>query len=89
MLNAFVNKASRERLCKYLIEAKWGVEDGDTQLKNASTASVRMQKMVAFLPGVLLLLGVVAVGLAQLWGRFGKGAVGTADDSSCSWVTPS
>jgi hypothetical protein len=82
MLHAFVNKASRERLAKYLIEARFGVEDGDTMLKNASAASMRQQKMVERMPLILMLVAAGAVAGAQVWGRYFR------PESTCTWVLP-
>ena len=42
-LAAFVNKASKQRMEKYLFEQKFGIEDGDTQMKNASKGSIRLR----------------------------------------------
>lgn len=81
MLTAFVNKASRERLAKYQYEQPFGVEEGDTTLKNVSATSRRYARAQEFIPLVVLLLCLVGVGGGQWWSR-------SRGDSSCSWVFP-
>ena len=78
MLHAFAHKASRERLNKYQFEMVFGVEDGDTQLKNASDRQKLMLRLQEWLPLFVVLLSVGCVAGAQFWGR-SKG-------DTCYWV---
>jgi hypothetical protein len=80
MLQAFVHKASRERLNKYQFECWWGIEDGDTQLKKASAGSRKLASAQERLPLLTLLLAVAMVAAGQAYGRFARGEQG------CSWV---
>ena len=97
LLTAFINKASRERLNKYLFEARWGIEEGDTQMKNASAASKRGELIREWLPLILTILAAGAVAGAQVWGRiFREEDVCEVDmdtleetcESGCRWVFP-
>ena len=82
MLMAFVHKASRERLSKYQYEQLWGVEEGDTQLKNVSEKSKRIARLQELLPLLVLLLAASAVGVGQVYGRFVK------ESDTCTFVLP-
>lgn len=97
LLTAFINKASRERLSKYLFEARWGIEEGDTQMKFASAASKRGELIREWLPLILTILAAGAVAGAQVWGRiFREEDVCEVDmdtleetcESGCRWVFP-
>ena len=84
MLKAFVHKASRERLGKYQYEQKWGVESGDTQLKNVSAFSRRLLAAQELLPILSLLLASVFVGGGQVYGRFMREI--SEGDAACTWL---
>jgi len=81
MLTAFVHRASRDRLSKYQYEHLWGVEEGDTRLKNVSDRSRWLARRQELLPLVLLLLATVTVGAGQAYGS-------PQDGESCSFVYP-
>ena len=57
----------------------FGVEDGDTQLKNASDRQKLMLRLQEWLPLFVVLLSVGCVAFAQYWGRAIKG-------DTCYWV---
>ena len=76
MLSAFVNKASLQRMAKYLVEVPFGVEEGDTQLKHVSSNTLRMQRALEYLPIVLLLLSCGGVAGGQVWGHYRAGQLG-------------
>lgn len=78
MLTAFVHKASRERLAKYQYETRWGVEEGDTQLKGASASAKRLLRLQEFVPLAVVLLCTAVIGGGQVLGRM----QGT---STCTW----
>ena len=78
-LHAFVNKASRVRLGKYYFEQKFGVEDGDTQMKNASRNNVLLERLTEYLPVIVLGISLAGVAAAQFIGRTMDG------DVQCTW----
>lgn len=85
-LVAFVNKASRERMNKYLVEQKWGIEDGDTNLATASPLSKRIAVLSEYLPVVLLLAAASCVAGGQAYGRSSASDASDEGGPTCTWL---
>ena len=83
MLHSFINKALK-RMSKYLVEQAYGIEEGDTQMKNA-TASRHIETLREYSPVVVFFLTIIAVMSGRAYGR----VVGARDPTrpQCTWMT--
>ena len=85
MLHSFINKAALKRMSKYLVEQAYGIEEGDTQMKNATAFSRRIETLREYSPVVVFFLTIIAVMSGQAYGR----VVGARDPTrpQCTWMT--
>ena len=85
MLHSFINKAALKRMGKYLVEQRYGIEEGDTRMQNATAFSRRIETLREYMPLVVLFLSVAAVFSGQAYGR----VVGAQDPTrpTCTWVS--
>ena len=66
MLASFFNKASQQRLAKYRFDFRYGIADGDTQLRKLTPAMRRFNTLNTAAPLVLLGLTALVVAAAQV-----------------------
>lgn len=81
-LAAYVNKASRGRMGKYLVEQRVGIEDGDTRMVSASSFTKRIERLREFMPFCTLVIAVLALTAGQIYGR-----VGDEQAATCRWLS--